>query len=244
MASSGGRFPLILYSHGYLNDRGSCSEKGPYLASHGYVVIAIDHADATTVFPDGSYFTGVDTGLDTTLQQDRLRDWTFALEELERWSVDDPILAGRLDLDKVAVIGFSFGGATAGELARADDRCQAAVLLDAGPFNGAELVEQRGIQKPLLQINASSNSSDLVYARNNRDALFFQISSSSHLTMGGEDYFWTQDTGTQLAASREAARTVNACILAFINRYLKDLDDPLLDAQPAEFPRIINWKQK
>jgi len=68
--------------------------------------------------------------LEVTGAQIRIRDLAVALAELERWSLDDPILAGRLDLTKVAVMGFSFGGVTAGEMARTNPRCKVAVTLE------------------------------------------------------------------------------------------------------------------
>jgi dienelactone hydrolase len=244
-AASGGPFPVILYSHGYGNDRGSCSEKGPYFASHGYVVIAIDHTDAdVTIFPNGSFFTGADTGLDGTAVQNRIRDLAIALAELERWSLDDPIFAGRLDLTKVAVMGFSFGGVTAGEMARTNPQCKAAVTLDAMPYGGAPRLDELGIQKPLLQINASDNSDEHIYSRNDRNAIYFRISNSIHLTMGGEDYYWTRGSASESAAAREAARTVNTCALSFLNKHVKGQDDHLLDTRPTGFPRIIDWKSK
>ncbi|MGE3310997.1 MAG: Calx-beta domain-containing protein [Limisphaerales bacterium] len=234
-------YPVVLYSHGFGLNRGSASEKGPYLASHGYVVVATDHYDTDgSVFPDGSYHQASSPALDEAGLRERVADQLFVLAELARWSREDPDFAGRLNLDAVAAVGSSFGGVTAAELARIEPRCRAAVLFDPLPWFPAQL-SATGVQKPLLQINASDNAEAVLYTRATADAIWFQISRSEHGSMGGHDYYWAWYP--DLVNVREAARTVNAFTLAFLNRHLKGLDAPLLDRPPADFPRIANWKK-
>ena len=47
------RFPVILHSHGWTCDQRFNSQRAEELASHGYIVAAVDHEDShATVFPD------------------------------------------------------------------------------------------------------------------------------------------------------------------------------------------------
>lgn len=166
----------------------------------------------------------------------------FVLAELARWNREDPGFAGRLNLDAVTAMGFSFGGVTAAELARIEPRCRAAVLFDPLPWFPAPL-SAAGVQKPLLQINAADNAEAVLHTRATADAIWFQISRSEHGSMGGHDYYWAWYPA-DLGNVREAARTVDAFTLSFLNRHLKGLDAPLLNSPPAGFPRIANWKKK
>jgi predicted dienelactone hydrolase len=54
-----GRWPVVLYSHGYSAHRRQNTGKTEELASHGYVVMAVDHEDCFgTIFPDGRFLNG------------------------------------------------------------------------------------------------------------------------------------------------------------------------------------------
>lgn len=242
-ATDGAPWPVVLYSHGFQNDRGSASEKGPELASHGYVVVAVDHYDSSgSVFPDGSYYQTTSPSLDETGLQDRVADGLFVLDELSRWNREDPVLAGKLNTNAVAAMGFSFGGVTSAELARIQSRCKVAVLLDPAPSYPTQL-SSSGIGKPMLQINAFDRDEVALFSRATTDAIWFKIRGSVHLSMGGQDYEWS-GTPAYLRDVREARRTVNAYALAFLNRHLKGLEAPLLDAPSNAFPRIVNWRKK
>lgn len=230
-------YPVVLYSHGFTGDRGAVSEKGPYFASHGYIVVAVDHYDASgSVFPDGAYHITDAPVLDEAGLRERVADQLFVLAELDRWNREDSVFAGRLNLRAVAAIGFSFGGVTSAELARIEARCKAAVLFDPLPWFPNPL-SVTGVQKPLLQINASDNPEAVLYGRAASDAIWFQVSRSDHGSMGGHDYNWTVN-------GREAPRTVAAYSLAFLDRRLKGQASSLLDAPSPTFPRMANWKKK
>ena len=93
-------------------------------ASHGYVVVAIDHNDCwATEFPDGRYLAA-SRGGDVP---GRLKDMQFLLDELAALNAGDPMFAGRLDLDRIGVYGFSYGGMVV-ETCRTDGRVKCAVV--------------------------------------------------------------------------------------------------------------------
>lgn len=95
-ASSDGPFPLVVISHGYPGNRFLMSHLGETLASRGYAVLALDHTDST--YSDQAAFG-------STLYN-RPLDQRFAVQAM----ADDPEMAGLVDADRAAVIGYSMGG--------------------------------------------------------------------------------------------------------------------------------------
>jgi pimeloyl-ACP methyl ester carboxylesterase len=231
-------YPIVIYSHGWGDVRFEVAGRAPHLASYGYVVVAIDHFDAFgSVFPDGTYLHGDGSTATLAGTQDRIRDVQVVLDELSRWNDGDPILASRLDLDHIATMGFSWGAESAGEAARTDARCKAAILLDEG-FSFVPDLVRLGLQKPLLLINAQYGDESLAL-RNSQDAISFWISSIVHLEL--TDYCWITDP-SDLRNGREAARTLNDYSLWFLNKYLKGINDPI--PPPSNYRLISNFKQK
>lgn len=113
LAAGGARFPLVIVSHGFAGWGTFMSYLTENLASKGYVVAAIDHADAP--FTDGTSFA---LSFGSTLVH-RSRDQQFVLSHLTTLAKNEIDALGRLiDAQVVGVIGYSMGGygalATAG----------------------------------------------------------------------------------------------------------------------------------
>jgi dienelactone hydrolase len=242
-ATEGSPYPIVLFSHGLgatprKSLRSQAAEKAENLASHGYIVVGMDHFDAAVpVFPDGTVGNVSTASMTTAGFQDRVRDLSFVLDELVKWNGNDPMFAGRLDLTRVAAMGISWGGWVAAEFCRVDARCRAAILFDPSGESGNLM--SLGLQKPLLQANRSDNSENVLFTKTTQDAIWFQVSSAQHLNF--DDMYWAIFPGS-VAAGREAARTVNAYTLWFLNKYLKDLNDPM--PAKADYPRVIGLRQK
>lgn len=244
-ATSAAPYPVILHSMGGWSARSEIAARGPEIASHGYVVVGIDHWDAFgTEFPDGTYLHGVTNATqmseNVTLPRflDRVRDLRVVLETLEQWNQTDSRFAGRLDLAALATMGFSWGGGVAGEIARTDTRCKAAVILE-GYFQNCDELLRVGLSKPTLSIYRSDTSDSRLFELVERDAVWFQITAITHEETC--DYYWFSSTGRH-PGLREAHRTMNVYIVWFLNKYLRGLDEPM----PAlkDHPRIFNFKQK
>nr|WLE93545.1 Dienelactone hydrolase family protein [Streptomyces sp.] len=142
VASEGGRFPVVLFSPGSSGVRTQNTAWAEELASHGYVVAALDHPydSAAVVLADGRTITSATVSTGDRDSDDRLgEDWTairaadlsFALTRLEGLGADP--LTGRLDTGRVAVTGHSMGGAAALQAARRDHRFAAVINLDGYP---------------------------------------------------------------------------------------------------------------
>ena len=59
-----------------------------------------------------------------------IEDTSFIIDKLEELNKADDLFGGKLDLDKIGVVGHSFGGAVAGQMCFTDSRCKAGVNLD------------------------------------------------------------------------------------------------------------------
>ncbi|WP_343869902.1 hydrolase [Dactylosporangium roseum] len=150
MARHAGRRPVVLYSHGLGGGRTENTGLVEDLASHGYIVVAIDHIhDARVVgLPDGRLETTAipelthDNELRLTTQavDARVRDTRFVLDQLAAINGGDnpdaerrPLprgLRGTLDLNHIGMFGHSDGGATTAAAMHLDSRISAGVNLD------------------------------------------------------------------------------------------------------------------
>lgn len=100
----GSKYPLVVLSHGYTGYRTIMYYLGEHLASHGYIVIGIDHTDSTTAEIDLK--VAPTAGFVSTLIN-RAKDQQFVLEIA---SSDDFFLSDVIDTDNASVIGYSMGG--------------------------------------------------------------------------------------------------------------------------------------
>lgn len=103
VAPAPGPHPLVVFSHG--NDGIRIQSVAFYLhmASHGYVVAAMDH--------HGNTF--LDTTPDPMVIPNRPLDVSFVIDEMLRVSADGGhLLADSVDADRIGVWGHSFGGLT------------------------------------------------------------------------------------------------------------------------------------
>ncbi|MDR9392070.1 MAG: dienelactone hydrolase, partial [Trueperaceae bacterium] len=98
--ASGAPYPLVIVSHGYPGNRYLLAHLAENLASKGYVVASIDHADSTYA----------DAGPFASTLYNRPLDQRFVLNELERLAAEDGALGGLLDADTTALVGYSMGG--------------------------------------------------------------------------------------------------------------------------------------
>jgi predicted dienelactone hydrolase len=146
------------------------------LASHGFVVVGINHTyeTAVTVFADGRTVAmnpaaiagalGAQSGSyrdvfarRKAVCEYKAADLAFVADCLADLDADDP-LAGRLHLSQLTAIGHSFGGAAALQWCRDDPRCTAAGNLDGALWTE---VGRSGLARPVLQLLAPHHEFDV-----------------------------------------------------------------------------------
>ena len=97
-------YPLIVLSHGYTGYRTIMYYLGEHLASHGYIVVGIDHTDSTNA--DVDFKSAPFSGFFSTLIN-RSRDQQFVINYFNE---QDNFASKQLDDKNAAVIGYSMGG--------------------------------------------------------------------------------------------------------------------------------------
>ncbi len=160
--------PVVLYSPGLGSERNKSTSLVEELASHGYIVVTIDHThDAGRVeFPDGRVAT---TALPVEIDDEvvakalavRVADTRFVLDQLTAINTGaNPDAAGRplprglrgaLDLSRTGMFGHSLGGATALAAMHDDARVRAAANLDGSLLGGSATA---GSDRPLLLLGS------------------------------------------------------------------------------------------
>jgi predicted dienelactone hydrolase len=126
-ARAGAPWPLVILSHGYPGNRHLMSHLGEHLATHGYVVVSIDHPEST--YDDLKAFG-------STLYN-RPLDQLFVLNEIARLGRpgSGSPLAGIVDASRTAIVGYSMGGYGVVNVVGGAYR-EAAAALPAAPPNG------------------------------------------------------------------------------------------------------------
>jgi pimeloyl-ACP methyl ester carboxylesterase len=152
----------LIFSHGITSSRHLHQVLFEYLASRGYIIAAPDHSfDANlTIFPDKhlagyrSDITGHPDSVNIRKQQMSTRgsDISFIIDQLEKLQHGSikSTLNGKLDLQKIAVAGHSFGGSTATVSAHKDERIKACAVLDSWLSPVPEPIISSGMHVPFL----------------------------------------------------------------------------------------------
>ncbi len=224
------------------------------LASHGYVVVAIDHPhDAGIVeFPDGHVVVPrSQMDIETALTV-RVADTRFVLDASSRGSIDQGFFAGRLDLGHVGMFGHSLGGAAAASTMLVDSRIDAGADLDGVLFGAARTA---GLSRPFMLMSGEPG-----FAADPNRAGFWQSVARASLRgrhrrcsalrvqrsrllrpgvdpgepVGGQaSELWS---GTSTAPPTLAAE--RAYLLAFFDRFLRGKQEPLLARAPGPFAGV------
>jgi len=229
LAGHSGKYPVVLCSPGWSVNRTVISQNAEELASHGYVVVSIDHTDCQgSLFPDGRYLRGNPGG--GTDVAGRLKDMQFLADELAVLDRGDLLFGGRLDLDRIGVFGLSSGGIVI-DTCRTDSRVKCAAIWDGDTDNNS------GLQKPFLvvlgQRNLSYGFAQWLFNQATTNAVVLQIQGADHVTVG--DTAWT----VEIPWGRAPALATDACLVWFFDTYLKG-ETPAFPTNPE----IYNVQRK
>lgn len=139
------KYPLIVFSHGMAVTSQLYTSIIKNLVSNGYIVASIEHTYSTmvTTFPDGkvtTFKTNVDNYTDMelkTLEDIWVDDISFVISQMEGMNsgLYSDLLKDRIDINKIGVLGHSFGGGAAYRACYMDNRIKAAINLDGSIYN-------------------------------------------------------------------------------------------------------------
>jgi predicted dienelactone hydrolase len=159
-------FPLILISHCNECLRFAYFSTAEQLASRGFVVASPDHLDNTLY----DLVNGTSVGLELNDFLERRRLDIAAITDIlldPNASVVPAGLRGKLDIDRIGMLGHSFGAITAAYASTRDPRIRAIVILtmivsqdNTLPYTGDELAQRVQLQplsKPALFVLATED---------------------------------------------------------------------------------------
>ena len=252
VAGAGERFPIVLFSPGSGGVRTQNTAWAEQLASHGYVVAALDHPydSAAVVLADGRTITTATVSTGDRDEDDRLgAGWTairaadlgFALTRLEGLDRGDgaDTLAGRLDTGRVAATGHSMGGAAALQAARRDHRFAAVIDLDGYPRGPLS----PDLGRPALALTqAITPATDPRYLPQLTEVLTRGTATNYRLTIPGAAHLTFMDGPLYLPpvpsvvgslGRAESPRVVAAATLTFLDSVLRNGSGDLAGALSA-----------
>jgi len=241
------------------------------LASHGYVVVSFDapYRTVITAFADGRVATR--TGGDfenmpysaaehlaTQVMNVWVADVKFVLDRLQQLNADDPTgrFKGKLDMQKVGVVGHSLGGATAAQFCHDDVRCKAGIDIDGMPFGS---VIHDGLHQPFFFImsdHSRESGSEARTVENNIDSIYDKLPEGRRwaITIIGANHFSFSDQmftkspiflallrGLGVLGPLEKRRGLaiaDTCVHTFFDVYLKGAPSGQLNSLPALYPEV------
>jgi len=233
LATNQALYPVVIYScggGGYRRDNARLMQD---LASHGFIVVSVDHEDGGAVeLQDGTIRTGNRPADSVGTYQSRYQDAQVVLDALESMNADDPRFGGRLDLSRIGVIGWSTGGVNSAQLCLEESRIKVGVLLDPGLISYVTNLSKIGIGKPFLVITGVLTDGMSLYNRATGPAYWLNIHGSAHLNMSDVPLY------SGGALSQRLSHVLHTYALSFFAKYLLGEDDHLLDGPSPLYPEV------
>jgi dienelactone hydrolase len=245
------------------------------LASHGYVVAGFDAPYRTfaVVAPDGAWGRRVirrpaenDPENMPARQAERLiekllamwvEDAKFVASRLEQLNAGEPEsgFQGRLDMQRLGMMGHSFGGAQALEFCHEDARCKAGIDIDGAPYGS---VVQEGLKQPFLFL-LSDHSGEMrrpesqkiskemqwIYGRLPNGRMMVTIRGANHFSFSDEMLVKNQvaiglmqGLGISKLEGRRGLAITSEYVHTFFDVYLKGEAAGMLDEIAKKYPEV------
>lgn len=226
-------YPVILLSPGNATNVEFYASLAEELTSHGYVVIGLDHpyqVGAVRLDGEVAVYAG-DPPLSEAGQvipariDERVADIGFVLDRLEQDAARLTPLAGRLDLDRVGVMGHSNGGIAAAE-ACFDPRIDSCLNIDGqlagGPFSSR--AEPSPPDKPFLYLTKETQlhpALAALFEEGGRDTFRVVVPAASHDAFTDGPMFRPRILPTSVIAD-DVITVTRGFSLAFFDHTLRD----------------------
>lgn len=256
-----GKFPVIIFSHGYRGYPSMYTSMIENLVSHGFIVAAITHpyVAGITVFPDGRAVELPDLSNASneyiqwyfkTAFDEVMGDIDYVCNYLIELNSTDERWAGKMDCSKMGIYGHSFGGGAAAMECYDNEHIKAGLAMD-GYFRGDVLEE--GIEKPFFMFFVEGRFESDESLQNFWDALEGDAYRASIAGSAHQDYTdlpillshlmpnipRSVISGFGSIDGKRLVKIVNAFILAFFDVYLNGKPVDELISLEDDFNEVI-----
>jgi len=263
VTNDGAPYPVLIFSHGWGGTRTQSTYLMEELASHGYVVVAIDHTYGAlvTVFPDDrvvlqkSDILEHDQSDDLDLSENPLMsiwaaDVSFILDQLEiiNEAQGENRFSDKLDLERVGVLGHSTGGGNAVQVCWLEPRCKVGFVMDAWLMPVSEEVMDDVLTQPFMFLWSEGWGSDenkkrfeKLYSNLDSDAFNLEIEGTRHYDFSDLPLLSPLSPWFGLKGpidGQRVLRIINEYTVAYFDEYLMGVESPLLEGPSSEYSEV------
>jgi hypothetical protein len=225
------------------------------LASHGYVVAALDHLYEMPFvrLPNG---TGVHANLPDvsdvnayfeTIHETRVRELLHFIDYLPKLATE---LQAPFNTSHLGAFGFSLGGSAALTAAYKSDAIAAAINQDGSNWNRLNETSDSDLKKPSFLFGSSVHTQEMdptwgkYYEWQTGWWRHFNVNHTGHLDFSDAS-LW-KEWGTTLPDvslgpidGQKMGHIVRAYVKAFFDKHLLGREAPLLDGEPDKWPEVM-----
>ncbi|HZR56649.1 MAG TPA: hypothetical protein VFA74_07240 [Terriglobales bacterium] len=267
LSSSSNKFPIVLFSPGWKGHLTQNTAQFEMLASHGFVVLSIEHPPAQNLPVE--FDASIEENLRCYPEEAKLRaqDMSFVLDQIEQInnSDSDRLFTGSLDLSRVGMFGYSFGGAVTMETCWRDRRLKAGINMDGmlfgesadlgveQPFlfmsSDGDLPTEKDLQCPDLRRRVHMRALDTDIKRIRKSlarygGYYMVVEGMSHSNYSDRPLYSPLKKLTHAGSieTRKSMALVNDYMLAFFEQHLNGKTQPLLADKSAPYPEVkFDW---
>jgi predicted dienelactone hydrolase len=238
------RLPLVVVSPGFGDPRWMLTNLAEDLASHGYIVVGVDHTyeGSGITFPDGRVTGCLICERDVDNKEivaNRVRDISFVLDRL----LGHATYGRMIDHDRIGVVGHSMGGAAATGTTLADRRVDAGINMDG---NFQHTLDRDDLDRPFLMLAANL---DLQNTHIDWNAAWehltgwrrwLNVPQMEHYSYT-DAAFWGPPLVDVSIGELSGARSVEITrtyVAAFFDQHLRNRHSPLLKRPSPRFPEV------
>jgi dienelactone hydrolase len=238
-----GKWPLLVFSHGSGGTRVGYVFFTEFMASQGYIVMAADHIGNSRYTLVNGKVVAAGGPRGQASAADRPKDVSYLIDVATKMNGgSDGRFAGRIDLDRIAAAGMSFGGSTTQNVVEKEKRVKAGVMLAPGGPVG----DRTNFSTPIFMMIGTEDAT-IRAAGNARNRAYYEASKGPHYMVEIKDaghYTFTSveqynpeygngighgkrvntapDQDVTFLPPDESHRIINAYALAFFGVYVRD----------------------
>ena len=165
------------------------------------------------------------------------RDIAFIIDELDSLNSLEGRFGGKLDLDRLAVVGMSLGGAAAGQACLEDDRIVAAMNIDGGLLG--DLPYSVVSQPMFYMVSRRFIGYDDVFAEHAAgDVYTLTIAEADHYDFSDFTLLHRRHPMIGNVDGRQMLNIINDYTLAFLDLYLKGEESGLIGGDERPYPEV------